>query len=82
MTDNMKQALRFACVFTASGLMISFFVFFLFFGKGLQILMPLILFIVFFFTFVLLEKIPFVSHRPIIKAIVGIALIIIAASLL
>lgn len=76
MTDNMKKSLRIACLFVSSGLMTSFLVFFLLFGKGLQILVPLMLFCLFFIIFFLLEKIPFISRRPVIKAIIAAGFII------
>lgn len=76
MTDNMKKSLKIASVFVSSGLMISFLIFFLLFGKGLQILVPLMLFCLFFIIFFLLEKIPFISRRPVIKAIIAAGFII------
>ncbi len=79
MTENMKKSIRIASVFVSSGLMISFFVFFLLFGKGLQILVPLMLFCLFFIVFFLLEKIPFISRRPVIKAIIAAGFIITVA---
>lgn len=72
MKNELKKSLKIACIFVSSGLFISFLVFFLLFGKGLQILMPILLSFSFFVLFFLLEKIPFISHRPLIKGLISV----------
>lgn len=81
MKKEALKALRITVIFIASGLAVSFFVFFILFGKGLQIFLPVILFAVFFTAFLLLEKIPLISKKPILKAILAIALIAVWAAL-
>lgn len=82
MKSEFKKSLRIAALFAVCGLFISFFVFFLFFGKGLQIILPCILFFIFFIVFLLLEKLPFVSKHPIIKLMTAIVFIVIAIIML
>ncbi len=77
MKNELKKSLKIAALFISFGLLISLFVFFLLFGKGLQILLPLIFFCIFFAVFFLFEKLPFIKRHTVLKIIA--ALILIAA---
>lgn len=82
MKAEMKKSVKIAALFVGAGLLISLFVFFLFFGKGLQILMPCISVVVFFGLFLLFEKIPFLVKRPLLKAVFFVVAVIIAIVLI
>ena len=69
MKNEMKKSAVTAALLIGIGLFSAFFVFFLLFGKGLQILMPIILFLLFFTVFFVLDKIPFIAKRPLLKAV-------------
>lgn len=71
MKTELKKSVRVAAVLVSVGLAVSFFIFFLLFGKGLQLFMPLILFSLFFIVFIILGKNPFVARHPIIKIIIA-----------
>ncbi len=75
MNDELKKSLKIAALFISCGLFVLYFVFFLLFGKGLQILIPGILFIVFFAVYLVFEKIPFISERPALKAVLSVAVL-------
>ncbi|MBR3767506.1 MAG: hypothetical protein IKL10_04605 [Clostridia bacterium] len=76
MKKELLKSMKTAALFIAFGLFISFIVFFLLFGKGLQILMPFMLFFMFFFLFFVLEKLPFISKKPLLKLIIAVIFII------
>lgn len=78
MNSEFNKSVKTALLLVSLGLMTVFFAFFLFFGKGLQLLMPVILFSVFFIVFLLIEKLPFISTRLWLKII--IAVIFVAAA--
>ncbi len=82
MTENMKKSLKIASIFVSEGLFCSFLVFFLLFGKGLQILMPFILFGIFFTVFLFFEKIPFIRKHLILKLIIVFVLIAVSIMML
>lgn len=75
MNKEFLKSVKTASLFVSVGLFISLFAFFLFFGKGLQILIPFILFAVFFTVFLLCEKISFVREKPALKIIIALVFI-------
>ena len=79
MKTERKKSARIALFFVSCGLYVTFFVFFLLFGKGLQIILPGLLLTGFFVVFFITEKIPFIAKRPVVKAIVYIAVVFAAA---
>ncbi len=79
MKNEMKKSAVTAALLIGIGLFSAFFVFFLLFGKGLQILMPCILFAVFFTLFFILGKISITAQRPLLKIIISILLVIVVA---
>ncbi len=82
MKKELKNSVKIAALFISFGLMISLFAFFIFFGKGLQILLPLIFFCIFFAVLFLLEKLPFIKRHSIIKFIIALILIVFFVKLL
>lgn len=82
MKEELKKSLLIASLFISAGLFISLFSFFLLFGKGLQIIIPSILFAVFFIVFLILGKIPFIKRWFILKFIIALILIALFAKLL
>lgn len=82
MKKELKESLLIASLFVAVGLIVSFFIFFLLFGKGLQIIIPAILFSVFFIVFFILGKIPFIKRWFILKFIIALVLIAVFVKLL
>lgn len=76
MKNEMKKSAVTAALLIGTGLFSAFFVFFLLFGKGLQILMPIILFLLFFTEFFVLDKIPFTAKHPLLKAVLCILTVI------
>ncbi len=82
MNKELIKSLRIALIFIASGLFLSLFVFLLLFGKGLQILLPIIMLPIFFIVFLLFEKVPFIARKPILKAVLTIVIIIAAIILI
>lgn len=76
MKKELKKSARIALVLVSAGLMISLLVFFLLFGSGLQILMPLILFCIFFVVFLILEGFPFIRKHFVVKLIIAVVLIL------
>lgn len=79
MKNETKKSIKIASLFISFGLLVALFVFFLLFGKGLQIFMPCILFSVFFILFIIFEKLSFISEHPILKAILGVCSVIAVA---
>lgn len=77
-----KKSMRIAALLVSIGLFCGFCLFFLFFGKGLQILIPSILFCIFFFVLCALNRIPFTAKRTWLKALILVVLIVIAVLLL
>ncbi len=63
MKSEMKKSLKIAALLVSIGLFVCFALFFLFFGSGLQILVPLILFCGFLFSLAVLNRIPFTAKR-------------------
>lgn len=76
MKNELLRSVKIAALFISYGLLVSLIVFFLFFGKGLQLLMPFILFAVFFLLFLTLEKLPFTRRHPLLKFIAGVAFVV------
>ncbi len=82
MKNELKKSVKTALLLVSTGLLITLFVFFLFFGKGLQLLMPLILFLIFFTVFLILEKLSFLSERLWLKTALAVILILIVTVLI
>lgn len=82
MKNNFSEALKYSSLFVAFGLMISLSLFFLFFGKGLQFVLPFILIPLFFVIFLVSEKLPFVNKHPAVKIIIGLIAVLLVAVLI
>lgn len=79
MKNETKKSLTAVAFLISIGLITAFLLFFLLFGKGLQILMPCILFAVFFTLFFILGKISITAQRPLLKIIISVLLVIVVA---
>lgn len=73
MKKELYKSMLISGVFISAGLFVSFFVFFLMFGKGLQILIPYILFAVYLVIFFVLRKLPFIKKYYILQLIIAVA---------
>ncbi len=82
MKNEIKKSLMIASLLISMGLFSALFVFFLLFGKGLQILMPGILFVLFFAIFFIFDKIPFTAKHPFLKAVLCIFSVVIVIFLI
>lgn len=69
--DILKN-IKIAAVFVSAGLLVALAVFFIFFGKGLQFILPLMLFAILFVIFIILEKSRLTADHPIMKAILAV----------
>lgn len=75
MTEELKKSVKTAALLVSAGLFVSFFAFFLFFGKGLQILIPFILTAAFFLIYLLCEKLSFIREHPFLKTVIALIFI-------
>ncbi len=82
MKKEIYKSMLISSVFISVGLFASIFVFFLMFGKGLQILIPFILFTVFSLIFFLLGKLPFIKKHFVIQIIIAVIFIVLFIKLM
>ncbi len=72
----MKRKIKIPLIFVSVGLLFAFSVFFILFGDGLQLLMPFILFWIFFACQLIMEKLPFTRKHALVRIAVSLALIL------
>ena len=77
-----KKSTRLVLMFISVGMLFTLGVFFVLFGKGLQLLLPVILTAIFFVLFFVCDKIPFVRKHPLVKAIIAVIFIFLLYSIL
>ena len=73
----MKRSVKIPLLFVSVGLLFAFCVFFVLFGEGLQLLMPFILFWIFFILQLILGKIPFTRKHPLVRLVISLMLILV-----